>query len=146
MLCSKCGKNKPKSEFRPNPTQSRGFCYYCRSCERKYALRYYHTKIKPKQPKKAKIRKKIEKKSKRPQKKQEKIKVFKVFSRQLCSNFEEPHKTVCLTTIHKLAKQLNDEGKLKIRMVHGFVCYAFSNKEVYEQFLERVQGIKRLFA
>jgi len=114
----------PESKFWKKRRNARGYSYACKECQN---------------ADRRKTRKKLEK----TDKKQEKIKVFSVFSRQLCSDFKESHKTVCLTTIHKLAKQLNDEGKLKIRMVHGFVCYAFSNKEVYEQFLEHVEEIKK---
>lgn len=144
LKCSRCGKFKDESEFRKDKCQSRGFCYYCRQCERESALEYYHRKH-PQKPKKQKIKKKTEKKRKKPQKKLTKPKAFSVYSIKLCSNLKEPNLTLCLTQIHKLAKTWNHLGKLRIDFKRRYLIYTLINRELYNKFMKEVENLKNTF-
>lgn len=123
LRCSRCGQFKDESEFWKKRRNKRGYSYACKQCQNEH-------------------RRKTRRKPARTDKKQAKIKAFSVFSTELCSDFKEPHKTLCLTTIHRLAKQFNDDGKLKIDMVHGYVRYVFLNREIMNKILEQVEEIK----
>ena len=150
--CSKCKELKPESEFRKNPTQGRGYCYYCRDCENTYARDYYHKKLKsrkrwlkkPKRPKNSKAQRKTKKKPQIPEKKVKKREILKVSLRDLCSKFESLQKTTCHMEIHRLAKAFNDEGKLKISFTKGYNVYVFCDKEAYEEFMSRAISIKEV--
>jgi len=79
--------------------------------------------------------------SQRPKRKSEKKPVFKVYLRDLCNKFEGSEKMLCHVSIHQLAKQFNDEGKLKIKFKHHNV-YILRDREAYEEFLNRATLIR----